>query len=319
MLVVFGHMMEPYFESSINVVLYVMIYAFHMPLFIILSGYFFNPLQEVAKFRRNTLRLLESLIVFWIIGLFVYPIPEDSINISMLLTPRWSLWYILSLLFWRLSSYYLAKHGINITSSKSIFISFLISIAAGIIPISLALSFQRTLVFFPFFLIGMRLKSSSFSLKHIRIWIFAVPVLIAVLYIIVKYQGGILYDICKAFFGNRPYNTYFDAISRVLGLAVGLILSLFIFRYFPRIPVLDTLGTLTLPIYLLHIYGLKIFNLLIDQNILPSNTAFLMIYAILIVAMAAAIGSRPFSRYILNPVSSLARNFSQKSASAAIK
>lgn len=318
-LVVFGHMLEPYFASSVNVVLYVIIYSFHMPLFILLSGYFFNPIQEDTKFWRSTLKLSESLIVFWIIGLFVYPIPEDSLNISMLLTPRWSLWYILSLLFWRLSSYYLAKRGINITSSRSIIISFLISIAAGLIPISLALSFQRTLVFFPFFLIGMRLKSSSFSLKQIRIWIFAVPVLAAVLYLIVKYQGGILYNVCYTFFGNRPYSTYLDAISRGLGLALGLILSLFIFKTFPRVPILDIIGTLTLPIYLLHIYGLKIFNLLIDHNILPSTTIYLMIYALLIIAIAATIGSRPFSRYILNPISSIARNFRQTPTAPAIK
>lgn len=318
-LVVLGHMLEPYFDTPVNIILYVMIYSFHMPLFILLSGYFFNPMQEDTKFWRSTLKLLESLIVFWIIGLFVYPIPEDSLNISMLLTPRWSLWYILSLLFWRLSSYYLAKRGINITSSRSIIISFLISIAAGLIPISLALSFQRTLVFFPFFLIGMRLKSSSFSLKQIRIWIFAVPVLAAVLYMIVKYQGGILYHVCYTFFGNRPYSTYLDAISRGLGLTLGLILSLFIFKIFPRVPILDIIGTLTLPIYLLHIYGLKIFNLLIDHNILPSTTIYLMLYALLIIAIAATIGSRPFSRYILNPISSIARNFRQKPTASAIK
>ena len=318
-LVVLGHMLEPYFDTPVNIILYVMIYSFHMPLFILLSGYFFNPMQEDTKFWRSTLKLLESLIIFWIIGLFAYPIPEDSLNTSMLLTPSWSLWYILSLLFWRLSSYYLAKRGIDITSSRSIIISFLISIVVGIIPISLELSFQRTLVFFPFFLIGMRLKSSSFSLKQIRIWIFAVPVLAAVLYLIVKYQGGILYNVCYTFFGNRPYSTYLDAISRGLGLALGLILSLFIFKTFPRVPILDIIGTLTLPIYLLHIYGLKIFNLLIDHNILPSTTIYLMLYALLIIAIAATIGSRPFSRYILNPISSIARNFRQKPTASAIK
>ena len=72
-----------------------LIYTFHMPLFVLVSGYCSkrdNP---------NMLALVKPLIVFQIINVIILSILGHSFSLSYFLIPHWTLWYLLSLVFWR--------------------------------------------------------------------------------------------------------------------------------------------------------------------------------------------------------------------------
>jgi len=156
-LVVFGHMLEPLYNRPPFLWVYTAIYSFHMPLFVMVSGYVFSVDMPVKKLKRGIILLAEALIVFQIIRLAipllkgVYPTAEN------LVTPAWTLWYLLSLIAWRLMSfgvYNFVKRDVR-TEVIVLCVSMTVAILSGFIPATTELSFQRTFVFFPFFLLGM--------------------------------------------------------------------------------------------------------------------------------------------------------------------
>ena len=64
-LVVFGHLIEPYRQTgSIITFLYYICYILHMPIFVFVSGYFFNEKikQQLAKIPRFLLLLFFLLL-----------------------------------------------------------------------------------------------------------------------------------------------------------------------------------------------------------------------------------------------------------------
>ncbi|MGT2357153.1 acyltransferase family protein [Staphylococcus aureus] len=54
LLVVFGHMLQPYTSGDKYLsALYLVIYSFHMPTFLFISGYFAKNIRETILFRKN--------------------------------------------------------------------------------------------------------------------------------------------------------------------------------------------------------------------------------------------------------------------------
>ena len=100
--VVIGHFIEPSrYNNQISCYLYSMIYSFHMPLFIWLSGYFYKHRtfkEEIQK----CIPLLEVCLISHIA--FAY-LQSGELSLRTLLnfgyTPSW---YVLSLVCWRLMS-----------------------------------------------------------------------------------------------------------------------------------------------------------------------------------------------------------------------
>jgi len=158
-LVVFGHMIEPmYNEWPFNAV-YTSIYSFHMPLFVLVSGYVFSLDSNIKKLKRGVLRLFETFLTFQFIWTIYNVAVSHGLTLGMLVTPSWTLWYLLSLIYWRIGTFVIFR--IIKSSTKNIATLVLLSVIAallvGFIPINSQLSFQRTFVFFPIFMLGVLL------------------------------------------------------------------------------------------------------------------------------------------------------------------
>lgn len=160
-LVIIGHAIEPtryiMMESGM---LYSVIYAFHMPLFIILSGYF-SKKQNIQKINKQAVNLFETYIVMdIIIGLLF-----GRGLIPILLKPSPSCWYILSLICWRYLLYWMV--GVRKMRKNTILI------CCGIVALwfpfhSLAVKLSEYLLcyancaIFPTVLLGILYKSKSY-------------------------------------------------------------------------------------------------------------------------------------------------------------
>lgn len=92
-LVTFGHVIEPALSNPIANKLYSIIYIFHMPLFVFISGYYAN-VKDKEKLISKGIMLLETFLVVMIPQCFYYG------SIIPLLNPENSGWYLISLITW---------------------------------------------------------------------------------------------------------------------------------------------------------------------------------------------------------------------------
>ena len=183
-LVILGHALECNRDETLNMKAYIFIYSFHMPAFILLSGYF-------AKKHLGGGKSVVSLIITYLIFQVLYcgnPLEADANwpswagmqqNVKHLYLPSGALWYIVSLVFWRLM---LAATPQRLVENVPLFfcVSLLLSLLAGFVPVGRELSFQRTFAFFPYFLIGyyMREKDWLTTLRNMnRKWYYGLILL----------------------------------------------------------------------------------------------------------------------------------------------
>lgn len=161
--VVVGHMIEQYIEQSAALkALYLGIYSFHMPLFVLVSGYVFNPGSSTAKLRKGILRLMETFLVFDTLRMFIAYAGNGYCNFDprSLIIPQWTLWFLPALCVWRLMFWYAHRHfGNGLTHTKAMAGALVLALVAGLVPLDLGFSFQRIFCFFPFFIAGNWLKT----------------------------------------------------------------------------------------------------------------------------------------------------------------
>lgn len=168
-LVVIGHVLESYLQHTHNLIPYLLIYSFHMPLFILVSGYLFKPEQTIGKFWIGTLKLAETFLIFQFIQCFMIWAGNGFCNFDPMnfIRPQWTLWYIVSLMAWRIATYFLNKHIAPTNKNKAIILIAVVLLAlfVGFIPMGNEFSFQRTFVYYPVFVIGSWLKDKPLALK----------------------------------------------------------------------------------------------------------------------------------------------------------
>ena len=151
-LVVTGHIVEvfTYNSSPIFVATYRFLYTFHMPVFVLLAGYFCKYIKNIPK------KELKYFLLFILFTLLYFPFSRTDL-MTDLLTPYWILWFLISLTCW----YILIQifKGVD----HALIISVIIAIIAGYInQIGLEFSLSRTLAFFPFFVLGYSLHKDQF-------------------------------------------------------------------------------------------------------------------------------------------------------------
>ena len=139
-------------ENDAAFTLYVFIYAFHVPVFVAVSGYFTKgTAPDDRRIRSVFTDILVPYIIFeviWSVVLFFY-----TGNFRLDLTrASWTLWFLLALAIWRIVLPYL------VALKYPLLISIVISIAAGYFPIDQTFSAARVLGFLPFFVFGWQLR-----------------------------------------------------------------------------------------------------------------------------------------------------------------
>ncbi|AVH58746.1 MULTISPECIES: acyltransferase family protein [Streptomyces] len=179
-LVAMGHAWEPLKDQSrILEAAYSVVYAFHMPAFIIISGYFsrsFDMRPDRLK------RLVTGVVVPYVVFETAYSLfkrwaaPDPTHPIS-LLDPWYLTWFLVALFVWRLTTplWKLVRWPLPLALT--------VAVLASISPdIGATLDLQRVLQFLPFFVLGLIMKPEHFQLVRRRsVRILSVPVFAAAL------------------------------------------------------------------------------------------------------------------------------------------
>lgn len=283
-LVVLGHLIEPIRSFDLSAaVLYKFIYIFHMPLFVIIAGY-------LSK-RENKIREIHYLVTYLFFQLLICFLFDRNIQI---LKPETALWFLLALFFWNIMIKYFKDF------KYPLLISICIALLAGFWnEFGALLAIRRTLMFFPFFVLGYRLEEGSYR-KYLNFLtkkqaIFGISGTLFLIYILYVFHDIPYKNLWYA--GDKSYEFLIQNVSVLLGplfqLLVyisSLLLSLFIAKIVPRkgIPILTKLGTNSIVIYTLHIIVWEYLERYDFYNLKP-NTGFLLIISILITVI---LGSR---------------------------
>lgn len=161
-LVILGHAIEPSrYNTSITGWIYSPIYLFHMPLFIVLSG-FFSKAVTMERLLKGSVRLIETYIIMCVIIMLF------NRSYYEILFPSYANWYLLSLIFWRLCVFVLEKCKMG---GLLLIFSILVSLISFFVPYGksqMFMSIGRTLQFSPFFVSGYLLTNEGIS--RLRNW-----------------------------------------------------------------------------------------------------------------------------------------------------
>ncbi len=316
-LVVLGHAVQRLtYDSDIAYALYLLIYAFHMPAFAIISGYFS---KSDPPSRRQMARVITDILVpyvifealWWLTKGLVEGDPDPNLT-----KPSWTLWFLLALGIFRLILPYLALLRWPLVWT------FVISIGVGYLPnVDSTFSLSRTLGFLPFFALGWWLREhdvvARLRLLERKAWwarLSAVAVFAAAAWAAwagldgwheMDMRNWLFYDQDYAhFLGTDPVTgvPWWAGGVRLVLMLVAVVLCAAFFVLVPRGQFAFTrLGAYTMYIYLLHsfvLYPFRESGLLRD---LEPTWLWLPIMCVLSVAITVVLASRPV-RSVFRPL-----------------
>ncbi|GAA2537772.1 acyltransferase family protein [Streptomyces levis] len=258
-LVAMGHAWEPLKgDSRILEAAYQVVYAFHMPAFIIISGYFsrsFDMRPDRLK------RLITGVAVPYILFETAYPlfkrwIDEDPGQDISLLDPWYLTWFLVALFVWRLTTpiWKLARWPLPLALGLAMLATVSPSIGDD-------LDLQRVLQFLPFFVLGLSMKPEHFHMVRRRsVRIASVPVFAAALAVswwaVPRMNTAWFYHRDSAQELGAPWWTGPVMVLALFGCS--LVLTACFFAWVPRRHMWFTaLGAGTLYGYLLHGFLVK--------------------------------------------------------------
>ncbi|MQS06442.1 acyltransferase family protein [Streptomyces alkaliphilus] len=254
-LVVLGHTIEPLRHQEGPLWLYLVSWALRLPVFVMVCGYFSTAGPLTAREIRRIVEsialpyifftILQSLQVLWLTGTW-----RMALGL-----PRWALWFLLSLIVWRVMLPYIAALRFPFT------IAVIGALAVGYFnEFGSEFSTSRTVAFFPFFILGWKIRNGLFSdffgSSRTRLPSAALIGASAVVCWFVKDDIRLGWLTMAAPYGTQAevLGTPFAWLFRAGLLLWGMILGISLINLVPRgrIPVITYLGAGGMYIYLLH-------------------------------------------------------------------
>ena len=152
-LVVLGHFLLPIHGESVLVVVKRLIYVFHMPLFVFVSGYFAKKIYKNGQYNfKKILYLIKAYIIFVIAIQIVYALCgfRDFSEINFF-SQSGAPWYLFAMIVWYLTIPVIRKYK----EIPVLIVTVALALIAGYFKnIGDFLCMSRILVFGPFFYLG---------------------------------------------------------------------------------------------------------------------------------------------------------------------
>jgi fucose 4-O-acetylase-like acetyltransferase/poly-gamma-glutamate capsule biosynthesis protein CapA/YwtB (metallophosphatase superfamily)/lysophospholipase L1-like esterase len=298
-LVVLGHFLLPYFIFDIPETLLNVIYIFHMPAFVFVSGYFS---KKVSDLKSSILKLCIAYILFNY-SMMLYAKIYENIDFS-LLKPYYSYWYLLALVIWRLIIPFVPKSKMSFITS--LLFMFLIGFWS---EVNNVLALSRIVGFFPFFLAGYMLSENKINLflfsrvlmhKVLGVILFTFSLIVCVL----VSHSGISIDELIWF----PYSSYVSLIYRLLlaYLSATIILSFMLMIPTKPIRFISKWGRNSLPIFILHRYIPLLFTKIFPQS--NYHTIILLYIILASILTTALLGADRVNFALLNVLEKVAKS-----------
>ncbi|MEV4774514.1 acyltransferase family protein [Microbacterium sp. LWH12-1.2] len=310
-LVVLGHAVQRLiYDSDIAFAFYLTLYAFHMPAFAIISGYFS---KSTSPTKTQMARVITDILVPYMIFELLWTLTKWLVegqadpNITR---PSWTLWFLLALGIFRLVLPYLALLRWPLVWTVAI------SIGVGYLPnVDSTFSLSRTLGLLPFFAFGWWLREhdivARMRLLDFRPWwvrVAAVAVLAATgwaawtwlpLWQTIDLRHWLFYEDSYADLGGEQW---WAGGLRIALMLLAVVLSAAFFALIPRGTHWWTpFGQYTMYVFLLHSFVLYPFRETGILRDLDPTWIWLPVVALLSVLIALALATRPV-RWLFRPL-----------------
>ncbi|MBO0979558.1 acyltransferase family protein [Microbacterium sp. SD291] len=305
-LVVLGHAIQRLiYDSDVALASYLALYAFHMPAFAIISGYFS---KSGSPTKVQMARVITDILLPYFIFEFVWTLTKWLVegqadpNITK---PSWTLWFLLALGIFRLVLPYLALLRWPLLWTVAI------SIGVGYLPnVDSTFSLSRTLGLLPFFTLGWWLREHDIidrlRLLEVRPWwtrVIAVAVLGATAFAALHWievweridlRHWLFYEDSYADLGGEQW---WAGGVRIALMLLAVLLSAAFFTLIPRGTHWWTpFGRYTMYVFLLHSFVLYPFRESGVLRDLDPTWIWLPLVTLLSVLLALALATRPVRR-----------------------
>ncbi|NLU68347.1 acyltransferase family protein [Streptomyces sp. HNM0574] len=305
-LVAIGHAWSPLVDDSRTAsALYMVVYTFHMPAFIMISGYLSRSFEGTP---RQVRRLLTGVVAPYLVFQTVYTFfmravdnPEREFRYQ---EPGFALWFLVALFLWRITT------PLWKNLRWPVPVSLAVAVAASVTPsIDNDLNLMRVAQFLPFFVLGLQLRPEHFRLVRTRTArLAAVPV--AGCAVVLAYwavprmsSSWFLHDRAAQAMGVPAW------VGAVMYLALfgcALVLTACFLAWVPGRRLWCTaLGAGTLYAYLLHVYPIKLARVLgwydmqwVDHPL--SRVAITVLAAVMMTVLCTAPVRKAF-RFLVEP------------------
>lgn len=292
LLVIFGHLI-----GSLKVIggepIWNLIYTFHMPLFVLVSGYFS---------RRDRLKcstIIRPLLVFQLINVIALSILGHKFTYTYLLIPHWTLWYLLSLVSWRFILKYIPKGLLN-RPYVSLGITIIAALIIGVVfPYGRILSIQRTITFLPYFLMGYYFRTNSIKQK---LWSNTISKCLLIVICFVVILGCYPSNASILLRGADPYSIQ-DLPAKMFLLLCTLVCVYSLWNLKCEVLCLAKIGKDSLFYYLYHGLIIQFFIVpVVGRFNLPTGLLGVALYFLLLLFITYLMGGIPIFRWLVNPV-----------------
>lgn len=257
LLVVVGHAIEPLRDNREAHALYLFVYLFHMPVFIIITGYFSRGFSfSSGKARRLITNLAVPYALFeTAYSVFRWAVGGKEFEIS-LLAPVWLTWFLLAAFFWRLSTPVWQQLRWPVSTAV------LIALLSGMNDLPGTFEMHRTFGLLPFFVVGLMLRPEHFELLRRPVCRAAAGALLvaglAVAFVVHNHMS-IEWAYWRHGNDHLGVSEMTGTVMRLGMLAASLLLAAAFLALVPtRLTWFSGLGTATLYAYLLHGFPVKL-------------------------------------------------------------
>lgn len=298
LLVVAGHFIETIYRNNwLLEGLKWIIYAFHVPAFVFISGYFS---KKKTPFLALCKKVAVPYLVFEVLYYLLYTYVTHKETKLYLMHPKFTLWYLMALFFWKFATPYFRK------IPGCLPLSILMGLAIGFSPMKdNYLTIPRALVFYPYFLAGVMLeKDTVANLRSKRIGNCKLSTLCALAFgiaaVLLLIWGHKLPGSPTIFYGRYSYATlkqtaFLGVFIRLFTYLIGFTVTYGLLTLLPgKEYKFSFVGQKTLQIYLFHglIYKtLEAFGFMKLIQTIPQTILFLGFLVLLTGVLAA----KPFT------------------------
>lgn len=264
------------------------IYFFHMPLFVFVSGLFS---KNVTK-RRNRafddliVPLIAAQLVWLVVRVFTY---GPSWALEHLFTPQFQLWYLMALYIWRMILPDLIRVRCVLTAAAVLF--FLVHVVNGIDDV---LALRKTMAFLFFFLLGYKA-----DLARVVRLVERVPFVLAVIIFVASFAGLFCffaggYVSYEAVFNLLRHGSnigekagyVFGFVAYSVAFVGAVVLSVCFLRLAVAFkswrPIIDV-GSDTMPLFILH--GWAVYGICALLGIAPELCEWLMLLLLVLLTV----------------------------------